>query len=112
MSLSRMGVAVVGAAVVVLGGGVAAVAATDPVPSVSTEDATGPTSTDPAPTESADQGGDSQDQGDTSTTDGAAEDSGTSADAQLAVFEAHTESKGREAALRAVTDWIAAATLQ
>jgi carboxylate-amine ligase len=38
-------------------------------------------------------------------------DSGTSADAQLAVFEAH-ESKGREAALRAVTDWIAAATLQ
>jgi carboxylate-amine ligase len=39
-------------------------------------------------------------------------DSGTSADAQLAVFEAHIRSKGREAALRAVTDWIAAATLQ
>jgi carboxylate-amine ligase len=39
-------------------------------------------------------------------------DSGTSADAQLAVFETHIESKGREAALRAVTEWIAAATLQ
>jgi carboxylate-amine ligase len=37
--------------------------------------------------------------------------SGTSADAQLAVFKAHTETKGRDAALRAVTDWIAAATL-
>jgi carboxylate-amine ligase len=38
--------------------------------------------------------------------------SGTSADTQLAVFKAHAESKGRDAALRAVTDWIAAATLQ
>src|SRR5713101_5013956 len=37
---------------------------------------------------------------------------GTSADAQLAVFEAHAESESRDAALRAVTDWIAAATLQ
>ena len=37
---------------------------------------------------------------------------GTSADAQLAVFEAHAESQGREAALRAVSEWIAAATLQ
>ncbi len=36
---------------------------------------------------------------------------GTSADAQLAVFEAHPE-QSREAALRAVTDWIASATLQ
>lgn len=37
---------------------------------------------------------------------------GTSADTQLALFEAH-RSGGREAgALRAVTDWIAAATLQ
>jgi glutamate---cysteine ligase / carboxylate-amine ligase len=35
---------------------------------------------------------------------------GTSADAQLAVFEAHKDS--REGALRAVTDWIAGATLQ
>jgi carboxylate-amine ligase len=39
-------------------------------------------------------------------------DSGTSADAQLAVFEAHTNGESREAALRAVTSWIAAATLQ
>jgi carboxylate-amine ligase len=38
--------------------------------------------------------------------------SGTSADAQLAVFEAHNGGESREAALRAVTDWIAAATLQ
>jgi carboxylate-amine ligase len=38
--------------------------------------------------------------------------SGTSADAQLAVFEAHSKHESREAALRAVTDWIAAATLQ
>ena len=38
--------------------------------------------------------------------------SGTSADAQLAVFEAHRAGGSREAALRAVTDWIAAATLQ
>src|SRR6266849_4550733 len=37
--------------------------------------------------------------------------SGTSADAQLAVFEAHAESESRDAALRAVSDWIAAATL-
>lgn len=37
--------------------------------------------------------------------------SGTSADAQLAVFEARKDS-GRDRALRAVTDWIAAATLQ
>jgi len=36
---------------------------------------------------------------------------GTSADAQLAVFAAHN-SDNREAALRAVTDWIAGATLQ
>ena len=43
--------------------------------------------------------------------------SGTSADAQLAVFAAQkdgasADSASREAALRAVTDWIAAATLQ
>jgi carboxylate-amine ligase len=38
-------------------------------------------------------------------------DAGTSADAQLAVFEAHDD-KDRDAALRAVTDWIAGATLQ
>jgi len=38
--------------------------------------------------------------------------SGTSADAQLAVFEAERRSGDREAALRAVTDWIAAATLE
>ena len=38
--------------------------------------------------------------------------SGTSADAQLAIFEAHSKSESREAALRAVTNWIAAATLQ
>jgi glutamate---cysteine ligase / carboxylate-amine ligase len=37
---------------------------------------------------------------------------GTSADTQLALFEAHDQSKGRAQALRAVTDWIAAATLQ
>jgi carboxylate-amine ligase len=37
---------------------------------------------------------------------------GTSADAQLAVFEAHAGSASRDGALRAVTDWIAAATLQ
>jgi len=37
---------------------------------------------------------------------------GTSADAQLAVFEAHKRGGSHEAALRAVTDWIAAATLQ
>jgi glutamate---cysteine ligase / carboxylate-amine ligase len=37
---------------------------------------------------------------------------GTSADAQLAVFEAHKGCENRDAALHAVTDWIAAATLQ
>ena len=37
--------------------------------------------------------------------------SGTSADAQLALFTAHRRSGSRGAALRAVTDWIAAATL-
>ena len=37
---------------------------------------------------------------------------GTSADAQLAVFDAHSKSGSREAALRAVSEWIAAATLQ
>jgi carboxylate-amine ligase len=37
---------------------------------------------------------------------------GTSADAQLAVFEAHKGAENRDAALDAVTDWIAAATLQ
>jgi carboxylate-amine ligase len=37
---------------------------------------------------------------------------GTSADAQLAVFAAHHESGDYDAALRAVTGWIAAATLQ
>lgn len=39
-------------------------------------------------------------------------DAGTSADAQLAVFEAHERLDGRDEALRAVTDWIALATLQ
>jgi carboxylate-amine ligase len=38
--------------------------------------------------------------------------SGTSADAQLAVFDAHGAAKSREAALRAVTEWISVATLQ
>jgi gamma-glutamyl:cysteine ligase YbdK (ATP-grasp superfamily) len=38
--------------------------------------------------------------------------SGTSADAQLAVFEAQSRNGSRGAALRAVTEWIAAATLQ
>jgi carboxylate-amine ligase len=37
---------------------------------------------------------------------------GTSADAQLAVFEAQPESASRDQALRAVADWVAAATLQ
>jgi carboxylate-amine ligase len=37
---------------------------------------------------------------------------GTSADAQLAVFEANGDDNSRDAALRAVTDWIAHATLQ
>ncbi len=39
-------------------------------------------------------------------------DAGTSADAQLGVFEAHRNSASREDALSAVTDWIATATLQ
>ena len=38
--------------------------------------------------------------------------SGTSADAQLAVFEAHGAAGNSEGALQAVTDWITAATLQ
>jgi carboxylate-amine ligase len=38
--------------------------------------------------------------------------SGTSADVQLAVFEAHCASESRDVALRAVADWISAATLQ
>jgi carboxylate-amine ligase len=38
--------------------------------------------------------------------------SGTSADVQLAVFQAHSADQDREAALRAVIDWVAAATLQ
>jgi carboxylate-amine ligase len=38
--------------------------------------------------------------------------SGTSADAQLAVFDAHRQAGSREDALHAVNDWIAAATLQ
>ena len=37
---------------------------------------------------------------------------GTSADAQLAVYEAHRKDESRDSALRAVTDWIASATLQ
>ncbi len=37
---------------------------------------------------------------------------GTSADAQLAVFEAHGKTEGRVRALQAVTDWVAVATLQ
>jgi carboxylate-amine ligase len=37
---------------------------------------------------------------------------GTSADAQIAVFEAHGKTKDRARALDAVTDWIAVATLQ
>jgi glutamate---cysteine ligase / carboxylate-amine ligase len=38
--------------------------------------------------------------------------SGTSVDAQLAVFEAHGADESRQAALRAVADWVVAATLQ
>jgi carboxylate-amine ligase len=38
--------------------------------------------------------------------------SGTSADAQLAVFDAHLHNDDDAPALRAVTDWIASATLQ
>jgi carboxylate-amine ligase len=37
---------------------------------------------------------------------------GTSADAQLAVYEAHGKTKGRAQALDAVTDWLALATLR
>jgi carboxylate-amine ligase len=37
---------------------------------------------------------------------------GTSADAQLAIYEAHRKDSNRDCALRAVTDWIANATLQ
>jgi carboxylate-amine ligase len=37
---------------------------------------------------------------------------GTSADAQLAVFQAHEKNESRERALSAVNDWLAAATLQ
>jgi glutamate---cysteine ligase / carboxylate-amine ligase len=37
---------------------------------------------------------------------------GTSADAQLAVFEAHLKDHSRNEALHAVTDWLAKATLQ
>jgi carboxylate-amine ligase len=37
---------------------------------------------------------------------------GTSADTQLAVFEAHSRGSSPTRALQAVTDWIAAATLQ
>jgi carboxylate-amine ligase len=36
---------------------------------------------------------------------------GTSADAQLAIYDKHVESEGQGAALRAVTDWITTATL-
>jgi glutamate---cysteine ligase / carboxylate-amine ligase len=39
-------------------------------------------------------------------------DAGTSADAQLAVFAVHRERESRDAALRAVSEWIAAATLK
>jgi carboxylate-amine ligase len=39
-------------------------------------------------------------------------DTGTSADAQLAVFDACDKTRSREQALEAVTDWLAAATLQ
>ena len=37
---------------------------------------------------------------------------GTSADAQIAVYEAHGSNGGRERALQAVTDWLAVATLE
>ena len=39
-------------------------------------------------------------------------DSGTSADAQMAVYEKFGKTEGRDRALSAVTDWIAATTLQ
>jgi carboxylate-amine ligase len=38
--------------------------------------------------------------------------SGTSADLQLAVFEAHCANGGTDAALQAVTDWVITTTLQ
>ena len=38
--------------------------------------------------------------------------SGTSADTQMAVYERHGPTEGRTKALNAVTDWLAAATLQ
>ncbi len=38
--------------------------------------------------------------------------SGTSADAQLALFESHAKTADRDSALKAVTDWLADATLQ
>jgi hypothetical protein len=37
---------------------------------------------------------------------------GTSADAQIAVYQAHGQTEDRTRALDAVTDWIAVATLQ
>jgi hypothetical protein len=39
-------------------------------------------------------------------------DAGTSADAQLAVFAAHKKHGDDAAALQAVSDWLAVATLQ
>ena len=38
--------------------------------------------------------------------------SGTSADAQLAIFETHSANGSCDAALQAVSDWVATATLQ
>jgi carboxylate-amine ligase len=38
--------------------------------------------------------------------------SGTSADAQIAVYERFGKTEGRDRALSAVTDWLAATTLQ
>jgi len=38
--------------------------------------------------------------------------SGTSADAQMAVYERYGKTEGRTRALSAVTDWLAATTLQ
>jgi carboxylate-amine ligase len=39
-------------------------------------------------------------------------DAGTSADAQILVFDAHSGTQGHEAALHAVAEWVTAATLQ
>lgn len=39
-------------------------------------------------------------------------ENGTSADMQIAIFEQHGKTKGGDIALRTVTDWLAAATLQ